>query len=434
MLGGIVHRADDANSTYSSRHVILKVVDPNNPNVTMYLVYFHLDRIASGIAKNAPVKQGDRLGTVGEDGASYPHLHIEFRRGSNSEMNSVHPLGYLPYNDSPNFTPPVVAHFNRLNGLMAARLLFTANSKLEGDLQRVEVDVKGGGKILQPRAVDFNDKNTVNEGNADDLLYTPTGDIGVEGYQKSNMPEYNIKDLSYGVLVRNLPVDCDALDVRIFDVSHNVVTKSQISVPNQAATNIVVLFENGLPSDWSVVASPGVIVTVDTGPAAHAGSWGMVCSSTAAGLSAAIETALPNGRFEWHLEGWFKLKSSSLVAGDYAYLLHFLNADKLGVAARIRHNGTTLVAGLASQTSAGTKGTDSSVAIGLGGWHKWRLSLLRLATRQATAVLYLDDDEKVRQNWDSTGFFEPFAVRAGIARCSAAVAVMADDLRVTESI
>ena len=53
---------------------------------------------------------------------------------------------------------------------MAARLLFGATSKLEGDLQRVEVDLKSGATVLEPRVVDFNDKTTVNEGNSDEYI------------------------------------------------------------------------------------------------------------------------------------------------------------------------------------------------------------------------------------------------------------------------
>src|SRR5690349_19754951 len=176
--------AKDAN--YSSRHVVVQFSDPNDG--LMYAAYFHLNTIAPGIVSGKKnVTQGSLLGTVGDDGATYPHLHIEFRKGSNHEVNSVHPLGYLPHSDTPNFTAPVVDRFNRLGALMAARLLFAANDRLEGDLRRVEVDLKNGATLLQTRVSDFNDKTTVNEGNGDEYLYK--NDLGVEGYQKSNMKE-----------------------------------------------------------------------------------------------------------------------------------------------------------------------------------------------------------------------------------------------------
>ena len=107
MRGGKVHRAGPGNpgpGGFSSRHVILEVDDPNDGR--MFLVYVHLHSIAEGITVGAGVAQGQLLGTVGEDDATYPHLHIEFRKGSPAEKSSVHPLGYLPYTDTANFSAP----------------------------------------------------------------------------------------------------------------------------------------------------------------------------------------------------------------------------------------------------------------------------------------------------------------------------------------
>src|SRR5262249_52391724 len=80
---------------FSSRHVVLKVNDPVDGD--LFIVHVHLESIAAGITVGADVEQGDVLGTVGEDDATYPHLHLEVRRGGASEVNSVHPLRYLPY-------------------------------------------------------------------------------------------------------------------------------------------------------------------------------------------------------------------------------------------------------------------------------------------------------------------------------------------------
>lgn len=442
MRKGIVHRAGDTDATYSSRHVVLKVNDPNEG--LMYLVYLHLDRIGQGIVAGAKVGQGDLIAKVGDDGATYTHLHMEFRKGANHEVNSVHPLSYLPYNDTPNFTPPVMDRFNRIGALMAARLLFTGQSRLEGDLRRVEVDLKNGSALLQTRVVDFNKKTTINEGNGDGYIYK--GDIGVEGYQKSNMSGQRQNDLKYGILVRDLPANCDKLVARVIDVGRNKVTSSQISVPNQTLTDISVNFEDGMmpPGGWAVVLSSpgsGTVVTNDVS-AAHTVSHGMLCvdsSTTGVLQSAAIEYALPTGRFEWNIEGWFKPIASNFNSGKYVYLLHFLSGTNFSIAAQIRHNGISPVASIAYQTLGGKlKRSDSLAIIDIGVWRKWRLSLLRLATRETTAVLYLDDGaqlvEQARVNWDSTGS-EPLSVRAGIARSSsgATVTIMADDIRLTES-
>jgi len=96
---------------------------------------------------------------------------MEFRKGSPAKKSSVHPLRYLPYTDTSNFTAPVLGRFNRLATLMAARLLFGACSMLEGDLQRVEVDLLNGVALLEKRVADFNNKMTINEGNGDEKLY-----------------------------------------------------------------------------------------------------------------------------------------------------------------------------------------------------------------------------------------------------------------------
>lgn len=439
MHNGIVYKAGNADATYSSRHIVLKVNDPNEG--LMYLVYFHLDSIAQGITAGANVNQGAILGTVGDDGAAYTHLHMEFRKGAGYEVNSVHPLGYLSYGGTPDFTPPVADRFNRLGALTAARLLFDGPSRLVGALRRVEVDLKNGPSVLQTRVVDFNDKTTVNEGNGDEFIYK--GDIGVEGYQQSNMSGQGRNDLKYGVLARNIPPDCDTLVARVIDTGGNTATSGPITVINHPLTDIPVDFEDGMmpPGGWAVVTGGGTVVTND-GSAAHTGSRGMLCVDSlivGSGQRAAIEYALPTGRFEWNIEGWFKPTASNFTSGKYVYLLHFLNGTNFSVAARIRHDGTSHVAGIAYQTLGGTsKGSDSSTGIDIGVWRKWRLSLLRLSTRETTAVLYLDDGtqlvERARVNWDSTAV-EPLSVRAGIAQSSsgATVTIMADDIRLTES-
>lgn len=430
--GAVLSAGKDENVYGGLRHVVLKVNDPNEG--LMYLVHFHLNSIAQGITPGNYISQGQLLGTVGADGATYPHLHFEFRKGETFEVNSVHPLGYLLYSGTPNFTPPVADRFNRLGALMAARLLFSGYSKLVGNLRRVEVDLKSVAVTLQTRVVDFNDKTTVNEGNGDEYIYK--GDMGVEGYQKSEMVGQN--DLKYGILVRNIPANCNILVARVIDLGDNTVTSSQIAVPQQPLTDILVDFEDGLmpPGGWAVVSSSGAGVT-SAASAARTGLRGMLCTdSSPATVSEAIECALPTGRFEWNIAGWF---NPTVLTAGYVYLLHFRNGASFSVAARIYNNGTSLVAGIAYQTLNNTiNGANSSAVINLGVWRKWRLSLLRIATRQTTAVLYLDVGaqlvEQVRVNWDSTGA-EPLSVRAGIARSYSGVTVtmMADDIRLTES-
>jgi len=254
MRAGTVYREGVGGTDgYSSRHVVLEVTDSTGE--TFYLVYLHLDSIAAGLAEGGSVTQGDVIGTVGDDGATYSHLHVEFRQGSPFESASVHPLGYLPYTNTANFSSPTIDRFNRLGDKMAARLLFEAPSKLEGDLKQIEVDLFSGMTLLATRVINFNDKTTVHEGNSDTLLYR--NDIGVEGYQTSNMVADGRSDLRYGILVRNLPSDCDTLVARVIDVGGIVATSASIPVPPQTPLHQPLDFEDGFmpPSGWTVVMS-----------------------------------------------------------------------------------------------------------------------------------------------------------------------------------
>ena len=231
---GTVVFADEKNRDgLHSRHVVLEVDDPNDG--LMYLVHLHLDSIDAAVTPGAEVTQGQEIGTVGDDGATYPHLHIEFLQGTPDPkaQSSRHPLSYLPYSDSANFTAPVADRFNRFGPRMAARLLFGACNKSEGDLLRVEADLLKGSEVLATRVVDFHDNTTINKkrGNSDKKIFT--NDIGVEGYQKSPMsdPKRTRTDLRYGILLRNLPDECDNLIARVFDVGGNSVASAPIDVP-----------------------------------------------------------------------------------------------------------------------------------------------------------------------------------------------------------
>jgi hypothetical protein len=447
MRGGQVHHAGPGGSGgFSSRHVVIKVNDPTAG--VMYHVYVHLDSIHPAVSRGASIAQGQVIGTVGKDDATYSHLHMELRKGTPRQIGSVHPLGYLPYTDTANWSPPVADRFNRLDAFMAARLLFGARSKLEGDLKRVEVDLRRGTRLLTTRVVDFDDKSTIFEGRGDSHVYV--NDIGVEGYQKSDMIKHQRTDLAYGTLVRRIPRTCDALVARVIDAGGNVATSGIIDVPEQAAVDEFVDFEDGQlpPAGWVTVTSAGGSGTEVSiaASAAHSGAHGMRCvdqSTTEASTQrAGIEYTLPAGRFEWRAEGWFNpiaLALSPTPPGQALYLLYFLAGNGLSVAARIHNDGGTLRAGLVAKSpDGGLPSQNGPAVIGVGEWRKWRLELLRVATRETTAILFLDEagrmKEQARLNWDST-VHEPLSLRAGIGFSSmgAAATVMTDELWLTES-
>jgi hypothetical protein len=364
------------------------------------------------------------------------------------EAASVHPLGYLPYSDTNNWTAPLAvdARFNRIGGpagVIAARLLFGAGNKREGDLQRLEVDLMQGATILSARIVDFNDKTTINEGIGDALLFV--NDIGVEGYQTSNMIADGRADLKYGVLVQNLPATCDTLIVRVVDVKGNLATSGTIAVPVLSGAALIVDFENGAlsSSGWTTVTSAtgaGTTVVADPAAAHGASSFGMLSTDASTTESATqragIEYAsLPAARFEWTAEGWFQPSALGLGLDQSVYPLYYKSGSDLSVAARMRNESGIVRPGLIAKkpdsSLTGSSNTVETVAIAV--WKKWTLQVMRIGTRETTAALYMDDIEVTRLNWDST-LFEPASFRTGIGLTSAgATATLhADDIQVVE--
>ena len=443
MRGGTVYHAGPGNTGgFSSRHIVVEVDGAKGEK--MYNVYVHLDSIDPAVTNGASIAQGQQIGAVGDDDATYPHLHIEFRKGTHRQIGSVHPLRYLPYSDTVNFTTPVGDRFYRIGKLMAARLLFGAPSKLEGDLKRVEVDLQRGAALLQTRVVDFDDKTTVNEGNGDEFTYV--NDIGVEGYQKSNMVAHGRTDLRYGIVLRNIPAECNTLIVRVTDIGGNTSTSSKIAVPDRAAIEQCVEFTtNQTPAGWSVLTSTSGAGTslkfevTENHPTAAADCAVMVSSDTSTtettAQRAAIEYPLPEGCEGWTAEGWFNPVKLSLDRGQTIYLLHFLSEAGLSVAARLYKRSGSVWAGIAARNpDASLAVVNSNAEIVIDTWHKWKLRLLHIGTRETIAVLYLNDDEKARINWDSTGY-EPRKLRAGIGRSSAGATatVLTAGLRVVGS-
>jgi len=437
--GGTVYREGPGGTDgYSSRHVILRIDDPVDG--TLYALYLHLSAIDPSVIEGTPVVQGQNLGAVGMDDATYTHLHFEIRRGSALQIASVHPLRYLPYTDTVNFSAPAADRFNRIGGEMAARLLFGAADKNEGDLARVEVDLENGVTVLSTRVVDLDDKTTVNEGNGDKFEWK--NDIALEGYQRSNMIGDGRADLEYGILVRRLPPAVTNLVARVYDKGGNVSTGAAIPVPNQASEVRHLDFEDGAmpPPAWtSFTSSSGTGTTVanDSG-SARVGSRGMssvdLSVSEPSTQTASIGFDLPPGRFQWVAEGWFDPASFSLSSGSSLYFLEFLNGTNLSVAAAIRNNAGAPQAGLfVKNPDASTTSSFSAVTIAAANWKRWTLELLRTGTRETTAVLYLDGVEQVRKNWEGTTY-EPLSFRTGIALSfkAATATVASDEIRVSD--
>lgn len=83
-----------------SGHVVIKLGSHAKNSQALFLTYLRLGRIGKNIKKGVKVQKGDYVGNVGAEHATYPHLHIEFRRAnSNGKLDSrrINPLNFLPY-------------------------------------------------------------------------------------------------------------------------------------------------------------------------------------------------------------------------------------------------------------------------------------------------------------------------------------------------
>ena len=74
-----------------------------------YSNYVHIERTAPGLAVGKKVKRGELVAYSGVGPLSgFPHLHFEIRDGGRWQKDAVHPLSYLPYQDTANLTLRVI--------------------------------------------------------------------------------------------------------------------------------------------------------------------------------------------------------------------------------------------------------------------------------------------------------------------------------------
>jgi len=238
MADGIVHRVGPADKTgpgqgFGSTHIILKVVDPIDGKDDLFLVYLHLDSIAEGVIPGAEVKQGDIIGAVGQEDATCPHLHLEFRKGEPREENSVHPLRFLGYPNKGNFTALSLDRCNfyrRDDGdKKMVRLRFDVANRREGDVQGVDVELTGRGDAFRTFHVDFDDRETIVSDKGDQHAFK--NGIAVEGYQKSNLKGDGLKDLRYGVLIEDITPEYDSVALRVLDVKNEKPKSAEFPLP-----------------------------------------------------------------------------------------------------------------------------------------------------------------------------------------------------------
>ena len=94
---GIYTDTDDIGSTGYGRYIIIRHKNKHNDS-TVFTLYAHL----SGVMVNSgdDVVQGQTVALTGNTGGSrIPHLHLEFRLGTNDNKHAVDPLELLPQRD-----------------------------------------------------------------------------------------------------------------------------------------------------------------------------------------------------------------------------------------------------------------------------------------------------------------------------------------------
>ena len=430
MADGIVHRAGPADKTDDSRgfgstHVVLRVVDPSDGQNDLYLVYLHLDAIAGSVIPGTSVVRGEVIGAVGQEDATYPHLHFEFRKGGPQERHSVHPLRYLPYTNTPNVAHLRLDRCNFYDGgsKRAVRLRFLLPDRREGDLQTVHVTLKGSAVAPRDHHVDFDDRDTIASAKGDEHAFT--NGIAVEGYQKSNLKGEGLSRLRYGVIIKDIPPEYESVELTVADARHANTSSAEFTLPTlgpgDAAIHRSASFEGQTfpPSGWQVHVLPGNVCQPDTS-AALAGTRGLLCrdAQTASGAigRAAVRFALPARRMSWRVRADIRPAELTMAPGRAIFPLAFLAGNDVVAAACLRKVGSEYVVGVLVRAASGLfreliDVEEGQIAVGQS--TRWELDLLRLATRQTTAVVRVNHNVVARLNGDTTTV-EPDAACAGI--------------------
>jgi hypothetical protein len=420
--------------SFDSPHIVIRSHDPVRDH-DLFQVYEHLDRL--DVAGGDRVKRGLKLGTVGDDGGEspYPHLHFELRKGSPKPTASVHPLRYLRYSDTGNFSAAELEGPTGVAGYRRVRLRFGAPDSDEGDLLGVEVDffgsdADGSSVLLENRSlrVDLEDEDTLPLADGDDCRFRDG--IALEGYQTSDMQNGRWRELEYGILVAEIPAQATAVQATVIDVAGNRTLVGPLQLPNGhpiAARGPDLTAVATIEPPWSL-SSRGTLVDFG-GDYGRDGAPGLRARDESRAMSfqhAGIVRDLPAPVFDLTLEADFRL-ASLRPKGAIAHPLYLRNADeqKLALSAFGRNASGETRAGLAwratitgePQERIGRRWSSllEDGTLDDGAWRRWRLQMVRLGTRTATARLFVGDMavEQVRTVW-SSGQLPPQQLRAGL--------------------
>ena len=454
MVDGSVHRAGPADEGFGSTHVILKVCDPSDGQHDLFLVYLHLDSIADGVIPGAQVHQGDVIGAVGQEDATYPHLHCEFRKGGPQQRRSIHPLHYLPYLNRANLRQLRLDRCNFYRDddgeKRVVRLSFAVRNRREGDVQAVHVELTGSGVTTREFHVDFDDRETINSAKGDEQAFK--NGIAVEGYQKSNLKGEGLSDLHYGVLIEDITPEYDSVNFQVLDVKNEKPKSAEFPLPTLEDGKNPINSREGFedqtfpPPGWEMHLLPGNVCRPDP-VAALTGARGLLCqdlqSVQGTAIRAGLRFALPVNRspvrtMSWRLKADIKPVELDMEEGLVIHPLAFLIGDDLVAAACLQKvRNDEFVTGVLIRTAAGMFRERIDIVEGKIVRNvpaKWELDLLRLGTRQTTAVVRLNNNIVARINGDTTSV-EPDTGCVGILHRHSGLQVTlhVDQLRLTEA-
>lgn len=453
MAAGTIHRAGPADNGFGSTHVLLKVVDPTDGEEDLFLVYLHLDSIAEGVIPGAQVHQGDVIGAVGQEDATYPHLHFEFRKGGLQQRRSVHPLRYLPYLNTANFLRLRLdrSNFSRADDgeKRVVRLSFAVRNRREGDVQAVHVELTGDGVATRELHVDFDDRETINSNKGDEQAFK--NGIAVEGYQKSNLKGDGLKDLHYGVLIEDIAPEYDSVTLRVIDVKDEKPKSAEFRLPTLEAGKNPVNSRAGFgegetfpPPGWELNLLPGNACRPEAVPT---GDRVLLCQDlqTVQGtvIRAGLRFALPVNRLSvrpmsWRLRANINPMELEMDEGLVIHPLAYLIGDDVMAAACLRKiRNDEFVTGVLIRSADGLFREKIDVNEGKIVRNvpaRWELDLIRLGTRQTTAVVRINNNVIARINGDTTSV-EPDAGCVGILHRHSGLQITlhVDQLRLTEA-
>jgi hypothetical protein len=371
----------------------------------------------------------------------------------------VHPLHYLPYIDTANVALLRLdrCNFSRVGNddRRAVRLRFDVLDRREGDVQGVDVALRGrDGEGVEPRhvRVDFDDRATIASDKGDEHAFNEQG-LAVEGYQKSNLKGEGLSDAHYGVIIKDIAPAFERVTLQVLDAKSGQPTTAEFPLPTLEAgaqpVNSRVGFESQTfpPRGWDVQLLPGNVCRPDA-VAALSGSRGLLCQDLQSGhgtlIRAGLRFALPVDRLpvrpmSWRLRADIRPTDVQMDKGLVIHPLTFLAGNEVVAAACLRKiRNDELIAGVLIRSANGLFRERIDVSEGeifRDDPVRWELELLRIGTRQTTAVLRLRNNVVARINGDTTSV-EPDAACVGIVHRHSGVQITlhADQLLLTEAL